>query len=405
MVNEAASAARHVDQPSRVGGAADPVWRDRVARAFWLCLAEPGDATAHGLITSLGAPRSLELVRGGASAHEIVEEVLASVDADAIFVAELTHTIGAGLDRWRPRIDDRSYEQAVSSAQRVGATLIVPGDDAWPTSIDDLGEHAPLGLWMLGELSGAAAQSIAIVGSRAATGYGEHVTMEIAGGLVERGFAVVSGAAYGIDGAAHRAALAAGGATIAFLAGGVDRAYPQGHTELLERIAGCGAILSEIPCGGQPTKWRFLQRNRLIAAMAGATVVVEAGWRSGSLNTAAHAASLGRPLGAVPGPVTSPASVGCHRLIREYDAQCVTGVDDVVELAGFNAPDRTSASLRGPDETRVLDAMSTRVARDIAAIAKRSGLPLARVRSVLGVLDVLGEAREVPQGWLSVPIR
>ena len=147
--------------------------------------------------------------------------------------------------------------------------------------------------------------------------------MESSAGLVDRGFTIVSGAAYGIDGMAHRAALASGGTTVAFLAGGVDRFYPLGHEALLGRIAEQGAVVAELPCGSAPTKWRFLQRNRLIAAATEATIVLEAGMRSGSLNTAGHAAALGRPLGAVPGPVTSPASAGCHRLLREYDAVCV----------------------------------------------------------------------------------
>ena len=175
--------------------------------------------------------------------------------------------------------------------------------------------------------------TIALVGARAATGYGEHVAMEASAGLVDRGFAIVSGGAYGIDGMAHRAALASDGTTIAFLAGGIDRFYPLGHESLLSRIAQTGAVVSELPCGAAPTKWRFLQRNRLIAAASQATVVLEAGIRSGSLNTAGHAAALGRPLGAVPGPVTSPASAGCHRLLREFDAVCVVDADQMAELA------------------------------------------------------------------------
>ncbi|SEC58080.1 DNA protecting protein DprA [Paramicrobacterium humi] len=378
---------------------------DRDARAFWLCVAEPGDSAAYGLIAALGPQHALELICSGTSAEKIVEEVLATVDADAIYVSDLTRTIGAALDRWSPRANETAYERAALAAKRAGARLVIPGDDEWPAAVDDLGEHAPLGLWMLGENSALTAPAVAVVGSRAATGYGEHVTMEIAGGLAGRGFTVVSGAAYGIDGAAHRAALGVGGSTVAFLAGGVDRPYPQGHSELLDAIRRTGTVVSEMPCGGQPTKWRFLQRNRLIAAVASATIVVEAGWRSGSLNTAAHASSLGRALGAVPGPVTSPASVGCHRLIREYDAICVTDADDVAELAGFAAHEHSSAALRDPDETRVLDALSSRRARATSDIAQRSGLPIERVRGVLGILDVLGEARESPEGWMSVPIR
>ena len=188
--------------------------------------------------------------------------------------------------------------------------------------------------------------TIALVGARAATGYGEHVAMESSAGLVDRGFAIVSGGAYGIDGMAHRAALASDGTTIAFLAGGVDRFYPLGHESLLSRIAQTGAVVSELPCGAAPTKWRFLQRNRLIAAASEATVVLEAGIRSGSLNTAGHAAALGRPLGAVPGPVTSPASAGCHRLLREFDAVCVVDADQMAELAGRRPAERMPGRTR-----------------------------------------------------------
>jgi DNA processing protein len=157
--------------------------------------------------------------------------------------------------------------------------------------------------------------------------------MEAASGLVDRGFAVVSGAAYGIDGMAHRAALASHGQTIAFLAGGVDRFYPSGHDALLSKIVESGAVVSELPMGAAPTKWRrFLMRNRLVAAVSQATVVIEAGWRSGSLNTAGQARELGRPVGAVPGPVSSAASAGCHRLIRDYGATLVTCAEEMADL-------------------------------------------------------------------------
>jgi DNA processing protein len=253
--------------------------------------------------------------------------------------------------------------------------------------------------------------SIALVGARAATGYGEHVTMEASAGLVDRGYAIVSGAAYGIDGMAHRAALASHGQTVAFLAGGVDRFYPSGHDALLTRIVAEGAVISELPCGQAPTKWRFLQRNRLIAAASRATVVLEAGWRSGSLNTAAHASSLGRPLGAVPGPVTSAASAGCHRLIRDFTAVCVTNPDEMAELAPL---DRTptlfalgdasgiGAGDRSPELTRLFDAISVRSPRPVADIAARAGLSLDAVRALLGALELDGEVAEREKGWVRV---
>lgn len=156
--------------------------------------------------------------------------------------------------------------------------------------------------------------------------------MTLTKGLTDHGWTIVSGAAYGIDGMAHRAALACDGNTVAVLAGGVDRFYPTGHDELLGRIAEAGVIVSELPVGSAPTKWRFLQRNRIIAAIAQKTFMVEAGHRSGSLNTAGHALAIGRPVGAVPGPVTSVASAGRHRLIREHGATLITTAEEVNEL-------------------------------------------------------------------------
>jgi DNA processing protein len=231
--------------------------------------------------------------------------------------------------------------------------------------------------------------------------------MEASAGLVERGYTIVSGAAYGIDGMAHRAALASNGQTIAFLAGGVDRFYPSGHDALLTRIVEMGAVVSELPCGSPPTKWRFLQRNRLIAAASQATIVLEAGWRSGSLNTAGHAATLGRPIGAVPGPVTSAASVGCHRLIREFDAILVTTAAEMAELAPRDGA--TGEATRfdgdpaldggGPTLTRVIDALSTRSPRSTEDVAARSGLSVAEVQGQLGMLQVMGGAVESERGW------
>jgi DNA processing protein len=195
------------------------------------------------------------------------------------------------------------------------------------------------------------------------------------------------------------------------LAGGLDRFYPSGHEQLLSRIAERGAIIAEVPPGTTPTKWRFLLRNRLIAALSGATVVVEAGWRSGSLNTAGHAATLGRPLGAVPGPVTSAASAGCHRLLREFAATCVTTADEIAELVpaatGLASEDETvlvSTPSTPSDLTgtrlRVLDAISDRTPRRVERVAELSGLAIDRVRAELGLLELEGFVLERPSGWM-----
>jgi DNA processing protein len=281
----------------------------------------------------------------------------------------------------------------------------VPSHSAWPGALDDLGDFRPLALWARGrdEAIVSLDRGMALVGARAATGYGEHVAMESSAGLVDRGYAIVSGGAYGIDGMAHRAALASGGTTVAFLAGGLDRFYPSGHEALLTRIVEQGAVLSEVPCGTAPTKWRFLQRNRLIAAASLATIVLEAGWRSGSLNTAGHAAAIGRPLGAVPGPVTSPASAGCHRLIREFDAVCVTDADEMAELAPLVAVSAPELDIGAPTsgERRVLDALSRRAPRDPLDLAARTGMSVAEVQAALGLLDLAGSARATDRGWTS----
>jgi DNA processing protein len=309
-----------------------------------------------------------------------------------------------------PRLASATAPTSLSEAARFDARLLVPGDELWPAGFDDLGPHAPLAIWLRGnaEALESLPRSIALVGARAATGYGEHVTMEASAGLVDRGYTIVSGAAYGIDGMAHRAAIASKGLTVAFLAGGVDRFYPSGHDSLLGRIVETGAVMSELPCGSQPTKWRFLQRNRLIAASSLATVVLEAGWRSGSLNTAGHAAALGRPLGAVPGPVTSAASAGCHRLIREFDAVCVTSAHEMAELAPLEGgrlegDERTSGAPgtlgRSTDEVRVIDALSARSPRPVPDIARRSGLSIATVQTVLGTLDLEGTVSHGERGW------
>jgi DNA processing protein len=308
-------------------------------------------------------------------------------------------------------------------AARVGARLVIPSDPEWPAGLDELGVHAPLAIWVRGRAGALAGAmpAIALVGARAATGYGEHVAMESASGLVDRGFAVVSGGAYGIDGMAHRSALASGGTTVAFLAGGVDRFYPMGHEALLTRIVQTGAVFSELPCGAAPTKWRFLQRNRLIAAASAATVVLEAGIRSGSLNTAGHAAALGRPIGAVPGPVTSHASAGCHRLLREYDAVCVVDAEQMAELAGSTSalrrdePPDALPPLGGvrqrqgeqvhpvapsPEALRVMDALSTRSVRELEDLVRRSGMEAGAVMAVLGVLEIHGIAERRRGGWI-----
>lgn len=377
----------------RLGTAAD---QDRAARVAWSGVSEPGDRVAGALIRAYGPVEAYRL---------------AFLDTDAAGIARridaAPRTVSEARERWRPRASASPAFDAVAGAQAIGARIVIPGDDAWPIAFDDLGDHAPVCLWVRGHPEALGRPGIALVGARAATSYGEYVAGELAAGVARAGVSVVSGAAYGIDGAAHRASLAEDGTTIAFLAGGCDRAYPAGHQDLLGRILQRGAVASEVPCGSAPTKWRFLARNRLIAAASAATVVVEAGSRSGSLNTAGHAVALGRPLGAVPGPVTSGASAGTHRLLREYDAVCITDAADALELAGVEpgALPTPNAGRRTDDATRVRDALSVRRSRTVAQIAAQSGMSEREVEAVLGILLLEASVLRDDGGWRLVGSR
>ncbi|MRX45108.1 DNA-processing protein DprA [Agromyces kandeliae] len=405
----------------RSGGAASASIdvEEAVATALLGYVSEPGDGVLGKIVGMLGARPVAAGLLGGRSGAELAERAAAHDPGglDAPSARELA----AGLARWRPRLDEAAFTRSVAQAARVRARLLLTADAAWPDAVADLGAHAPLALWVRGRSAALTeAPGIALVGARAATGYGEHVAIEASAGLVDRGFTVVSGGAYGIDGTAHRSALAAGGTTVAFLAGGVDRFYPAGHETLLGRIAETGAVVSELSCGAAPTRWRFLQRNRLIAAASRATVVLEAGMRSGSLNTAGHAAALGRPLGAVPGPVTSPASAGCHRLLREFDAVCVTDAAQMAELVGDAAvgladesrDDVVRVDGRAPlpaldgltsPERRVLDALAARRERTIGELVRSTGLAPGAVMGALGALDATGLAARSGEGWVRRP--
>jgi DNA processing protein len=300
-------------------------------------------------------------------------------------------------------MDAPALFRSLSTAVSVGATVVRPTDSVWPAGLSDLGDHGPRVLWCRGDVAALPqpSSSVAIVGARASTGYGEHVAMDFAAGLTSRGFTIVSGGAYGIDGMAHRATLACGGSTVAVLAGGIDQLYPAGHDELLRRIITSGVVVSEVSPGGAPTRWRFLQRNRLISAMAGATVVIEAGYRSGSHNTATHARDLDRPIGVVPGPITSGASAGCHRLIRTNPAtSLVTTVAEVVELFGIDANAERFDVRDSNTVVRILDSMSSTKPRTVEAIAAKAGIDVTTVTSTLGSLEAEGRATRHAAGWI-----
>ncbi|OMC20821.1 DNA-processing protein DprA [Mycobacterium sp. SP-6446] len=297
---------------------------------------------------------------------------------------------------------------------RRGGRLITPDDDEWPLAFAAFGGAGarprggpPMVLWALGpaRLDEVSCRAAAVVGTRAATTYGEHVAADLAAGLVERDVAVVSGGAYGIDGAAHRAALAADGVTVAVLAGGLDVPYPAGHSALLHRIGQHGLLFTEYPPGVRPARYRFLTRNRLVAAVAGAVVVVEAGLRSGAANTAAWARALGRVVAAVPGPVTSSASAGCHALLRN-GGELVTRADDIVELVGrigelASEEPRPTTALDGLGEAerQVYEALPGRGAVTVDEIAVAAGLAPQQVLGPLAMLEVAGFAERREGRW------
>ena len=378
------------------------------AHAAFSGVGEPGDAVVRILCDALGAQNALKAVISGMSPSEIVcMMALEDRTPEAAETDVLEAAISEALERWRPRLSESESIAHLERAQRIGASMVTENSDLWPSALNDLGEHRPSVLWCRGSIDALSSleRSVSVVGARASTGYGEHVTMELVSGLTEEGFAIVSGAAYGIDGMAHRAALASSGTTVAVLAGGIDRLYPSGHDALLHRIIETGVVVTELPCGFAPTKWRFLQRNRLIAAMSQATVVVEAGWRSGSLNTAHHALELDRPLGVVPGPVTSASSAGCHRLLRETPAVCVTTAQEIIELAGgleLSGLETQDQQPVHPFAARVLDALHPRKGRHAFELAKLAGLSESETLAVLGLLELSGSAREVATGWARV---
>jgi DNA processing protein len=373
------------------------VEEERLACAYLLRVAEPPANALVGFVERVGFCEAAKLVKGGDVSDGVADETSARRGFEGV-------------------------EGDFAAAERAGARLVMPGDEEWPEWALLPLTHAaarglrwarpPLGLWVRGSASLAdlMQRAVSVVGARAATGYGEHVAAEMGYGLAEKGMTVVSGAAYGIDGAAHKGALRADGCTVAVLACGIDRAYPAGHSLLLDRIADSGLVITEYPPGTPPGRHRFLVRNRLIAALGAGTVVVEAGQRSGARNTAASAAALGRVLMVVPGPVTSPMSIGCHELLREGLATSVSSVAEVVESVGYFGEDLVTKPETTKRPTDCLDSESLRVhealdrkdGHSAERIAEVSGVPLERVRAILPALELTGLADRCETGWRRV---
>lgn len=383
------------DRPAQaaMSQAGDPA-ADRLARVALTWLAEPGNRTVWTMVDAYGAEVTLRRLIGG--------------DTDD---RRLHAAVKARLPAGDPWLLAAS---ALARGARQGARVVIPGDDEWPTGVDALATleldatgrvntdiRPPLCLWVRGahRLDKALDRSVAVIGARAATSYGVHVTGEISFGLAEHGWTVVSGGAFGVDAAAHRSALAAGGLTVSVLACGVDRPYPAGNTGLFEQTAESGLLVSEWPPLAEPLRHRFLIRNRVIAAATRGTVMVEAAARSGAAQTMSRVLALNRVAMVVPGPVTSAMSVGCHELLRNSPAaRLVTGPAQVLEEVG-PIGEHLADPVRGPARPRdeldeesalILEAMPVRGTVMAEQLATRAGLSVRVVLRRLSLLETAG---------------
>ncbi|SBT37732.1 DNA-processing protein DprA [Micromonospora narathiwatensis] len=380
----------------------------RLARVALTWLTEPGTWSVHRLVDRLGPVATLDLLLDGGAPDRALRSTVAarSAGGDARAAAE----------------------QALARTERLGARVVTPEDDEWPARVAnlrrlilpgaerrvDLETAPPLCFWVRGAwpLGQALDRSVAVVGARAATPYGTHVATELGYGLADRDWTVVSGGAFGIDSAAHRGALTAGGVTVAVLACGVDRPYPMGNAALFDRIADSGLLVSEWLPGADPLRPRFLIRNRVIAAGTLGTVLVEAAARSGATQTLNRAIGVGRPGMVVPGPVTSAMSVGAHELLREQPkARLVTGVAHVLEEVG-RIGDDLAPPVRAPERLRdrlddeavqVLEALPRRKALGLDSVAARAGVDLRTAMRKLSMLEELAVVVRRDDGYALAP--
>lgn len=368
-----------------------------LARAYLMRVAEPPAFALHAFVDIVGPVEAADRVRRGAAPDAVLHETEARRELD-LAAADL------------------------ATAEKVGGRLLVPEDPDWPafqllslaapTDRGLRGSGQPLGLWVRGAAQVASLfdRAASVVGARSSTPYGENVAAELGYQLAQAGMTVVSGAAYGIDAAAHRGAIAAGGPTVAVLGCGIDIAYPAGHTRLIDGIAEVGLVVSEYAPGVTAARHRFLVRNRLIAALSSATVVVEAGVRSGARNTATTAAALGKVVMAVPGPITSAMSVGCHDLLRTGGAVVAGSVAEVIEAVGPVGQNLGAARPERRRDTdglseqalRVHDALSRAEPKNAEQVAVDSGVPLDRVCALLHELEVTGHVVGGDEGWRTV---
>ncbi|MFI7066614.1 DNA-processing protein DprA [Kribbella sp. NPDC050124] len=377
--------------PNSAGGG--PGDDERLARVGLSRVVEPGDLAALQAFDGMEVLEIWEVLRQGSR----------------------------GFERWTTRFAEAAPERDLERATAAGVRFVIPGDDEWPEQVEVLAEAGqltrragvPFGLWVRGpaNLRQVLERSVAMVGARASSSYGEHVAAELAFGLSENGITVVSGGAFGIDAASHRGALAGSGVTVAVLACGADVSYPRRNSALFSRIVEEGLVVSELPPGCSPTRLRFLARNRLIASVTLGTVVIEAAVRSGALNSAGWAEQCGRPVLAVPGPITSRMSEGAHLLVRERDAILVTNVADIIEaisplgtrLTPYPQAPRNPTDDLSHDLRRTLDAVPVITPAPTTRIATTAGLDLETTQQSLQTLEALALIHQTPTGWRLPP--
>lgn len=397
------------------------------ARAALTYLAEPTDRWLVQLLRVHGAAVTLAAIKSGRllDTGELAGNAAGQGNGPGLPRGKAREAVKAAMERWRTRLPELPAPEQVLAFGEAGIRIVCPGDAEWPGQLADLGDDQPYALWLRGnaDLRFSCLRSVAIVGSRAATAYGSYVAAEFAASVAARGLAVVSGGAFGVDAAAHRGALAADGVTIAVLACGVNMSYPTAHAELFDAIAAQGVLVSEWPPGRHVSRLRFLIRNRMIAALATGTLVVEAGQRSGAVNTARYARDLRRRLMAVPGPITSDLSAGCHQVVRDWQGTLVTSAAEVIEhLCPVGEPvpgerpavepgtvDQVASRRQGTlvlprdlldlESAKVLDAMPRRGGVGTVRVAQRAGLAPATTATLLGQLATGGFVERCEDGW------
>lgn len=350
----------------------------------WSAIVEPGDTAAAVLREQMGSAEALEWLLSQPDLRHLSRDLIYDEDGRA-------RPWTRALNRWLPRVEELDVARDLQELERVGGYVLWPGHSRWPSMVDDLGLEAPVALWVRGELRDL--PRVAMVGARASSNSGNTIARDVSFELARTGVSIVSGGAFGIDAAAHTGAMKAGD-TVAVMAGGVANLYPASNLDLFERIAKAGAIVAECPPRWRPARWRFLSRNRIIAALAQASVVVEASARSGALVTIRRARELGREVGAFPGPITSAMSSGCHQAIRD-GVTLVTSSDDILELisnigdALFDLPASKTPRL-SRELQRIYDALpATRTAK-AASVSRAAGLGIDEAEQGLTELLLKG---------------